>query len=63
MNLIRAYQKVGSSQQNNWRIYKRIVVTRYSLVYLSNLYRQGQYQPPVDYSQTIDQEEKDGTTE
>jgi hypothetical protein len=57
MNLIRAYQKVCSSQSNNWRIYKRIIVTRYSLIYLSNLYQQGQYQPPVDYSQTVDREE------
>ncbi|KAI9487485.1 MAG: hypothetical protein EXX96DRAFT_471390 [Benjaminiella poitrasii] len=54
INLIRAYQKACSSQLSKWRIYKRVVVTRYSLKYLSTLYRQGLYQPPVDFAQTED---------
>lgn len=52
MNLIRAYQKACSSQLNTWRIYKRLVVTKYSLQYLSKIYRAGQYLPPVDFSLT-----------
>lgn len=52
MNLIRAYQKACSSQANNWRIYKRLVVTRESISYLSAIYRRKEYQSPVDFSQT-----------
>ncbi|KAI8643027.1 hypothetical protein BD408DRAFT_415460 [Parasitella parasitica] len=52
MNLIRAYQKACSAQPNTWKIYKRIVVTRYSSRYLSSLYKADQYQPPVAFSET-----------
>ncbi|KAK4513383.1 uncharacterized protein ATC70_005381 [Mucor velutinosus] len=52
MNLIRAYQKACASQLNTWRVYKRVVVTRYSLSYFSSLYRAHQYAPPVDFSET-----------
>jgi hypothetical protein len=52
MGLIRAYQKTCSSQLNTWRIYKRLVVTKYSLKYLSTIYRNGHYVPPVEYSLT-----------
>ncbi|KAG2206740.1 hypothetical protein INT47_003682 [Mucor saturninus] len=52
MDLIRAYQKTCSSQLNNWRVYKRLVVTRNSLTFLSSIYRGGDYLPPVDYRLT-----------
>ncbi|CAO3656012.1 unnamed protein product [Mucor fragilis] len=52
MNLIRAYQKACASQLNTWRVYKRVVVTRYSLSYFSSLYRANQYLPPVDFGET-----------
>jgi hypothetical protein len=52
MNLIRAYQKACSSQLDTWKIYKRVVVTRYSIIYLSSIYKADQYQPPVDFSET-----------
>ncbi|KAI9273524.1 hypothetical protein EDC94DRAFT_511181 [Helicostylum pulchrum] len=46
MNFIRAYQKTCSSQSNVWRIYKRLVVTRYSSKYLAEIYQAGDYLPP-----------------
>lgn len=52
MNLVRAYQKACASQLNTWRVYKRVVVTSYSLKYFSSLYRAAQYVPPVDFSET-----------
>ncbi|KAI7906808.1 uncharacterized protein BX663DRAFT_548947 [Cokeromyces recurvatus] len=52
MNLIRIYQKTCLSQPNTWRTYKRIVIVKYSLKYISTLYRQGQYQPPIEFTET-----------
>ncbi|KAI8340377.1 hypothetical protein EDC96DRAFT_449880 [Choanephora cucurbitarum] len=52
MGLIRAYQKTTSSQTNAWRVYKRLVVTIQSLDYLSTIYREGNYQPPVGFAET-----------
>ncbi|CAO3629040.1 unnamed protein product [Mucor hiemalis] len=52
MGLIRAYQKTCSSQMNSWRIHKRLVVTKFSLQYLANIYRADQYLPPVDFALT-----------
>ena len=52
MGLIRAYQKTTSSQTNAWRVYKRLVVTIQSLDYLSTIYREGNYQPPVGFTET-----------
>ncbi|KAI8971935.1 hypothetical protein BDF20DRAFT_709137 [Mycotypha africana] len=52
MNLIRAYQKICSSQTSVWRSTKRLAVTKYSANYLSEIYRAGYYQAPIDYSVT-----------
>ncbi|KAI8341225.1 hypothetical protein BC941DRAFT_203015 [Chlamydoabsidia padenii] len=56
--LLRAYQKITSSQPSHWRVYKRTVITKYSLDYLSSSYRRNQYSPPplTDDSVEMDQE-------
>ncbi|KAF7726682.1 hypothetical protein EC973_008556 [Apophysomyces ossiformis] len=43
LDILRTYQKLTSSQAISWRIHKRMVVARYSLKYLSNTYRRGEY--------------------
>ncbi|KAL9556166.1 hypothetical protein MBANPS3_001996 [Mucor bainieri] len=52
LHLVRAYQKACASQLTSWRVYKRVVVTRYALRYFSSLYKAHQYVPPVDFSET-----------
>ncbi|KAI8380198.1 hypothetical protein BD560DRAFT_7187 [Blakeslea trispora] len=52
MGFIRAYQKTTSSQTNAWRIYKRLVITTQSTEYLSTIYRENRYQPPVGFAET-----------
>ncbi|KAG0194864.1 hypothetical protein DFQ28_002939 [Apophysomyces sp. BC1034] len=48
LDILRAYQKLTNSQVFSWRIHKRMVVTRHSLKYLSDMYRHGDYTLPSD---------------
>ncbi|GAA5816925.1 hypothetical protein MFLAVUS_010460 [Mucor flavus] len=47
LEFMRQYQKMTVIQPAIWRTQKRMVVTRYSLRFVSTLYRQGQYRVPV----------------
>lgn len=44
---MRQYQKMTTIQPASWRIQKRMTITRYSLKFVSSLYRQGQYSIPA----------------
>jgi hypothetical protein len=54
MSIIRAYQKVCSSQGAMWRRERRLLVTKSSQEYLSSIYRNNAYQPPIDFELTDD---------
>ncbi|KAG1455959.1 hypothetical protein G6F56_006943 [Rhizopus delemar] len=45
---IRQYQKVTSTQPNNWRIEKRMVLTRHAIRFSSDCYREGRYVLPAN---------------
>ncbi|KAI8890508.1 TPR-like protein [Backusella circina FSU 941] len=63
MSLIRAYQKICSSQGAMWRREKRLLVTKSSQEYLSRIYRNNAYQPPVDFDLTEDGKSLKGTAD
>ena len=48
---MRQYQKQTATQPSNWRLQKRLIITRYSLRYLSKIYRSGDYEPPISQQQ------------
>jgi hypothetical protein len=54
---MRQYQNITALQPTNWRIQKRLTITRHSLRYVSQVYRQGQYVLPASILQT--EEEQD----
>ncbi|CAO3594625.1 unnamed protein product [Absidia cylindrospora] len=56
--LLRAYQKITSSQPSHWRTYKRAVITRFSLDYLSSSYRRNEYCPPPLTDQSVEMDDE-----
>lgn len=54
LEFMRQYQKVTSNQTVRWRIQKRIIITRQSLTYCSNTYRNGAYCLPLGTSDEKD---------
>lgn len=44
---MRQYQKTTTVQPTTWRIQKRMIITRYSLRYVSTIYRRGEYCLPA----------------
>ncbi|KAI8976798.1 hypothetical protein BDB01DRAFT_802608 [Pilobolus umbonatus] len=54
MCLIRAYTKLGMNRSNSWKTHKRLIVSKYSAIYLSNAYACHQYEPPVEFG-TLDE--------
>ncbi|CEI87832.1 hypothetical protein RMCBS344292_02240 [Rhizopus microsporus] len=51
LGFIRQYQRIVNTQANNWRIDKRMVLTRHAIQFVSNSYRTGQYVPPGGLSE------------
>ncbi|KAI8348866.1 hypothetical protein BD560DRAFT_237956 [Blakeslea trispora] len=58
LRFIRQYQKQTATQPNNWRLQKRLVITRHSLSYLSKVYRSGNYESPASQKQQQEGESK-----
>ncbi|KAI8352851.1 hypothetical protein EDC96DRAFT_447489 [Choanephora cucurbitarum] len=56
---MRQYQKQTATQPSNWRLQKRLIITRHSLSYLSKIYRSGDYEPPISQQQQQQQVEND----
>ncbi|KAI9283173.1 hypothetical protein BY458DRAFT_495654 [Sporodiniella umbellata] len=48
LEFIRQYQKITSTQPNDWRIEKRTTLTRHALRFSSNCYRNGLYVLPAN---------------
>ncbi|KAI9243729.1 hypothetical protein BDA99DRAFT_529892 [Phascolomyces articulosus] len=50
VEFIRAYQKLTMTQPLTWKIYKRMVIAKFSAQYLSYLYTEDEYTPSVEFS-------------
>ncbi|KAI9492654.1 hypothetical protein BDB00DRAFT_873233 [Zychaea mexicana] len=56
LDFVRAYQKVTMAQPFSWRIYKRMVIAKYSAQYISYLYSEDEYTPPTDVQGATNQQ-------
>lgn len=63
LEFMRQYRKITTSQPTYWRIQKRMTITRHSLRYVSQVYRQGQYVVPASAPQPNDNDEVEQDTE